>query len=108
MRNLKVGDLLSIYMESYGFVIYEIVKMNLPCNRCNDVDDGLMLQIVCNNNFGWDTTADELIPYNSKKGIIISDCEKNLKSEIIKNKIKLYSDKEAAIKKKKLLESEDN
>lgn len=107
MRDLKTGDLLSIYEDSYGFVIYEIVKTNEHCEKCGN-EDGLTLQIVCNNNFGWDASLDELTPYNHKKGIYINDCENNIKKAIIASKMKLYNDKEAKIKKKKLLESEDN
>lgn len=107
MRDLKIGDLLSMYEESYGFVIYEIVKLNEPCGRCGN-NDRLTLQIVCNNNFGWDASLDELTPYNNKKGIYINDCENSLKKSILASKIKLYNDAEAKIKKKKLLEAEDN
>lgn len=107
MRDLKLGDLLSFYEESYGFVIYEIVQMDAPCEKCQE-QDGLTLQIVCNNNFGWDASDEELIPYNHKKGISINDCEKNVKRYVIENKMKLYNEKEAKIKKKKILESEDN
>ena len=107
MRDLRVGDLLSMYTNEYGFVLYEVVMTNKKCGRCGK-DDGITLQIVCNNNFGFDVIYSEYTPYNHKKGITVNDCMKNIKKDIQANKLKLFNAKEAEIKKKQLLDSEDN
>lgn len=107
MRDIEKGDFLTMKNESYGFVLYEVVNNHMKCNRCGE-DDGIVLQIVCNNNFGFDSSLDELTPYNHKKGITVTDCFKNLCKDIRANKIKLLNENEKAVTQKQLLDAEDN
>lgn len=106
MRKLKIGDFLYTWSEYYGHTIYEVVNINKQCS-CGD-KDGVTLQIVANNNFGYDGTLDRFFPYNQKKGFIIPDCQKNIVKAIKKNKMKLFNNKESFILKNQLLNNQWN
>lgn len=107
MRKLKIGDFLYTWSEYYGHTIYEVVSIGKTCSRCSE-NDLIALQIVCNNNFGYDGTLDQMFPYNEKKGIIIYDCEKNIKRSVNQNKMRLFNERQAYSVRQRLLNNQWN
>lgn len=107
MKKLKIGDFLYMWSQYYGHTIYEVVNIDGRCSSCKE-KDGVTLQIVCNNNFGYDGTLDRFFPYNQKKGYIIPDCQKNIIKAIKKNKMKLFNEKQAIVLRQQLLNNEWN
>lgn len=106
MKKIEVGDFLYTWSEYYGHTIYEVVNVGKKC-QCGD-KDCVTLQIVSNNNFGYDGTLDRFFPYNQKKGFVIPDCQKNIVKSIKKNKMKLFNSKEASFLKQQLLNNQWN
>ena len=105
MKKLQVNDFLYVWSQEYGDTIYEVVNVQ-QCS-CGQKDK-VVLQIVANNNFGYDGSADQFFPYNEKKGYIFKDCTKNIKKAINQNKMKLFSEKEKIILQQQLLNNELN
>ena len=106
MKKLEIGDFLYTWSEYNGNTIYQVVNVDKKC-QCG-ANDKITLQIVCNNNFGYDGTLDQFFPYNEKKGFIMFDCEKNIEKAIIKNKMKLFNKKQAVILRQQLLDNQWN
>ena len=74
----------------------------LPCPICGDMDYHC-LRVVCNNNWHYDSTNDEVIDYNDKAGRIIYVCGRQLLYEIKKQLLVLLTPNESALVKRKLV-----
>ena len=107
MKKLEVGNFIYTYSEYYGHTIYEVVNVGRKCQYCND-RDYVTLQIVSNNNFGYDGTLDRFFPYNQKKVFVIYDFQKNIAKSIKKNQMTLFNSKQSAVLRQQLLNNEWN
>ena len=73
-----------------------------PCPKCGELDY-MTLRVVNNNNWHYDSVTGEVTEYNDKAGFTINTCCKELEKAIKKQEIKLFSEKESADIKRKIL-----
>ena len=73
-----------------------------PCPKCGELDY-MTLRVVNNTNWHYDSTTGEVTEYNDKAGFTINTCRKELEKAINKHEIRLFSEKESAAVKRKIL-----
>lgn len=73
-----------------------------PCPHCGD-NDWMSLRVVNNNNFHYDSYTGEVTEYNDKCGRTLNVCGKSLEKEIKQGKVKLLSEQQSKIVKRKIL-----
>jgi len=80
---ISKGDLIWMYNINWGFVLYEVIKVDQPCTICGG-GDGVVVEVIADNNVGLDFESGYVLP-NRKQGVEVKDCKAKLIIEIQTN-----------------------